>query len=62
MLHEIERVYIFPDDQELSIIKVRDVKVSESGGHRLTCDNKQLVYVRPGWLGIEIESTKGWEV
>lgn len=61
-VHEFSRIYIFREGHELHVSDVRDVKVSESGGHRLTCKGGEMVYVTTGWLGIEIDSDRGWEI
>lgn len=67
MLHENKRTYFFPDKDdpeflhEVEITFVKEVKVSKSGGHRLTCHGGRMVYVPTGWLAIEIESDSGWE-
>lgn len=61
-VHEYLRTYIFREGHELEVLDVRDVKVSESGGHRLTCKGGEKVYVTTGWLGIEIDSDRGWEM
>lgn len=68
MLHEKTRTYFFPnkiEDQmnhEVTVQFVTEVKVSDSGGHRLTCKYGKLVYIPTGWLAIEIETDHGWEL
>jgi len=61
-VHEILRTYIFRNGHELEVAEVRNIQVSESGGHRLTCSGGEMVYVPYKWLGIEIDSERGWEV
>lgn len=66
MLHENERTYYFPVEgsdkhSELHVGFVRELEVSKSGGHRITCASGLLVYVPSGWIGIEIDSDEGWE-
>lgn len=60
MLHENKRTYIFPHG-EFEVNLVRQIQVSKSGGHRLTCKSGLMVYVPSGWMGIFINSKHGWE-
>ena len=64
-LHEYKRTYYFPLSDgttfELNVHSVRHLKVSSSGGHRLTKRDGTLVYVPTGWVCIVIDSDRGWE-
>ena len=55
------RVYTFPGQETIIIEKVRILKVSASGNHRLTTEDKRLHIISKGWLHIEIMTKKGWE-
>lgn len=62
-IHEILRTYHFPHDETVIIPYVRHLKVSEgSGNHRIITKNKHLHIIPTGWLHIEIQSNKGWEM
>ncbi len=61
-VREISRTYIFEHPNEVQVDDVRNIEVSDSGGHRLTCNNGSMIYVRAGWYAIEIESDFGWEM
>lgn len=62
LVHEINRTYIFPNAQELSLDSIKKINVSKSGGHRLINDQKTMFYIPPTWLGIRIKSNKSWEI
>jgi len=60
---EATRLYVFPNNQKIRVDKVRELKVSDSGNHRLITENGNLHIIPFGWLHIEIESEVGkWEV
>jgi len=67
MIHEKERTYYFPnpitgkDWYTIGVSDVRELIVSKSGGHRLTTKDGRMIYVRSGWICIEIKSDFGWE-
>lgn len=60
-LNENSRTYYFPDDEHFDISGVREIKVSSSGGHRLTTKEGTMYYIPFKWIAIEIDSDKGWE-
>lgn len=61
-LTEIARTYTFPNDETITIEAVRQLKISASGNHRLITEDKRLHIVKKGWMHIEIQSDKGWEL
>ncbi len=61
VLHEVSRRYTY-DNFQITIQGVRQLEVSKSGNHRLITEDKHLHIVKPGWIHIEIVSTKGWEM
>jgi len=61
-LTEDVRVYTFANEQTVTIEKVRNLAISASGNHRLITEDKRLHIVPKGWLHIEIQSEKGWEL
>ena len=61
-IRETSRTYVFPNNEELRIDKVRTLKVSASGGHRIITSNKTMYYVPNTWIGIKIQSPYGWEM
>ncbi len=61
-VNEKIRSYWFPEGKIIDVKCVRHIKVSDSGGHRLTCDDGTMVYVPYKWLCIVIDSDNGWEV
>ena len=58
-LKESKRTYHFPKGETVTLEKVTELIVSESGNHRIkTADNK-LHIIPTGWLHIEINE-KEW--
>lgn len=62
MIHENSRTYLFPNNENIVVDNVRYVRVSESGGHRLTTRGGGMVYIPPTWLAIDVTSNRGWEI
>lgn len=61
-LSEQKRVYHFPNKEMVVLESVTELKVSESGNHRLkTADNK-LHIIPTGWLHIEIYDKTQWTI
>lgn len=60
---ENSRVYTFPNNEEITITKAREIFVSEtSGNHRIKTEDGKLHIIKSGWLHIEIDSEVGkWE-
>jgi hypothetical protein len=50
ILDELERTYHFPGGEVVTLQRVRRLHVSESGGHRLWCEDGSCHYVPTGWL------------
>lgn len=61
-LDEQTRTYYFPKGDIIKLINVFEVKVSDSGNHRIktkTSEGKVLLHIIPtGWLHIEIDTPK----
>ena len=51
---ESKRTYVFPAG-EMVVDQPQALKVSASGGHRLTTFDNKAVYIPPGFIGIEID-------
>lgn len=47
-----DRVYMYPDDTQLEVYGVQWIAVSESGSHRLVCEDGTCFYVKAGWNAI----------
>ena len=66
-LNERSRTYVFAqaisplNDTDYTVENVRELLVSESGGHRLTTEDGGMIYIPYKWIAIEIDSEKGWE-
>ena len=52
---ESERRYIYSDGAIYTIKEPTLLKVSVSGGHRITRADNVKVYVPPGWIAMEFE-------
>lgn len=63
--HERCRTYRFPNDEEISVFDVIELRVSKTGGHWLTTKsgtrNGITVYIPYKWLAIRIHSSKDWD-
>ena len=60
---EKTRLYVFPNNQKIRIDYIRELKVSDSGNHRIITLDGKLHIIPFGWLHIEIESEVGkWEI
>ena len=59
-LNEKKRIYHFPNRETVILEKVIELKVSESGNHRLKTDDKKLHIVPNGWIHIEIHDESEW--
>jgi hypothetical protein len=57
------RVYTFPGEHKIELIKPRELFISErSGNHRIKTEDGRLHIIPVGWLHIEIDSEVGkWE-
>ncbi len=61
-LNENNRVYTFPNQESVIVPQVRDLRISATGNHKLITEDGRLHLVPKGWLHIEINSDKGWEL
>ena len=62
-LNENVRTYTFLHGQSVTIEKVRELRLSASGNHRLKTADGKLHIIPGGWLHIEIDSeVKEWEL
>lgn len=61
-LTENARTYTFWHGQSITVESVRELKISASGNHRLKTVDGKLHIIPTGWLHIEIDSDKGWEL
>lgn len=58
---EKSRTYIFPKGEKVVLINVEELKVSESGNHRLKTSDGKLHIIPTGWIHIEIDTEK-WTI
>lgn len=61
-LNEQKRIYYFPNNEIIILENVTELKVSESGNHRLKTSDNNLHIIPTGWLHIEILNEKEWTV
>lgn len=61
-LNEQKRVYHFPQGESVILEKVVELKVSDSGNHRLKTSDKKLHIIPTGWIHIEIYDATDWTV
>lgn len=59
-LTEKQRTYTFPGGDKVTLENVTELKVSESGNHRIKAGGK-LHIIPVGWIHIEIDETE-WTV
>lgn len=52
---EKSRVYIFPNDEKVTLENVTELMVSNSGNHRLKTQDGKHHIIPVGWLHIELE-------
>ena len=62
-LSENVRTYTFGHGQAITIEKVKELRLSASGNHRLKTEDGKLHIIPSGWLHIEIDSKiQEWEL
>ncbi len=61
-LNETKRIYRFPQGETVELVNVTELKVSESGNHRLKTADKKLHIIPTGWIHIEIHDETEWTI
>jgi NACalpha-BTF3-like transcription factor len=54
-LNEISRVYIFPNDQKLTIENAKVCYISEDGTHKLQNEKGEIYIIPYRWLAFKIQ-------
>ena len=61
-LSEKKRIYTFTNDQKVVLEDVTELKVSNSGNHRLKTADGSLHVIPNGWIHIEIKGETDWTI